>query len=636
MENNIQNQIMFHFSGDGLIFFCKSNQYYKNVSLKYEEIMTIYNTLNSNSQFQNLENKICYQACCLYLLTKYDEKHKNEFCQKIISTLSIKQNPINDTYLFLIFNCIDFDENFIHSDKKRLNFLLKYLERFSSLKKTKENYLLYKYYRGILYFRIGNIEEALNESFGIIGKLSEEQDKMTKFMEFIKLKNELFQIRINEAYNDQNHLKENYILLKEVYEKVKNENPFLALKLGFDLYNNLYIQGLYNDCISILQQMHQIIKNYERKGIPPKKLLRFSLSIFCRYGFLGILLSNKQLVDISINEISNGLRLLKDDKNNKKIMSIFKAYHFALMLIKLNCGIYIDQVRELANIFMKEFILDKFNNEGRYLGDNYCINNQNVNQCIINLNSINNNLDLSMNDKAQKIVDYYITNLSSPTKNLISHDAIFSFVIGIHDRIRAISEKYLDDNNQYNQEKYKYQMLTNSNYFWNFVNGNVDSEPLLKTDFFKSIIIKIFSCCAHIYYYNNDFQKILNSINSFENLSKKLNINENTPSYELVYKVKGDYYFKNNDYKSSIDCYNKSVNKMNDKNPKKPLVFFNLGVLYYYSGDKNSAIENMKKSCDYFRKVDDEKSSFEFHKRNKILTKKYNLAQYIIKEIQNN
>jgi len=630
------NQIMFHFSEDGLIFFCKSNEYYGNESLKFEEINTIYNSLNSNPQLQNLPNKICYQACCLYLLTKYDEKYKNEFCQKIISNLSIKQNPINDTYLFLIFNCIDFDENFIHSDKKRLNFLLKYLERFSNLKKTKENYILYKYYRGILYFRLGDLGETIKESFGIIGTIGDEKDKMTKFIEFIQLKNELFQIKMNEANNDPTQLKENYNLLKNVYEKVKNVNPFLALKLGFDLFNNLFKQGLYNECISILQQMYQIIKNFERKGIHPKKLLRFSLSIFCRYGFLGLLLANKQFVDFAINEMNNGLLLIKDDRNIKKIMAIFKAYTFALTLIKLNCDIYVELPREIANIFIKEFILDKFNNEGRYLGDSYCINNQNINQCIINLNSINNNLDLSMNDKSQKIIDYYISKIASPSKNLISHDSVFTFIIGIHDRIRYLSEKYLTDGNQYNQEKFKYQILTNSSYFWNYINGNADSEPLLKTEFFKSIIIKIFSCCSHIYYYNKDFKQIASSINNFDNLSKKLNINENTPSYELVFKVKGDYYFKNNDYKSSIDCYNKTIRKMNDKNPKKSIVFFNLGVLYYYTGDKNSAIENMKIAADYFKKYNEEKSSFEFHKRNNMMMKKHNLALYIIKQIQNN
>ena len=633
MENNIMNQIMYYFSKDGLIFFCKSNEYNKSKPLKFDEIMCIYNTLESNPQFQNLENRICYLSCSLYLLTKYDEKYTTTFCQKIMSNLSMKQNPINDTYLFLIYNCIDFDENFLHSDKKRLGFLLKYLERFSSLEKTKDNYLLYKYYREILNFRLGNIEEALKDSNGIIVTIEEENEK-TKYLQFIQLKNELFQIKLNEASKDRQQLKENYILLNSVYEKVKNENNFLALKLGFSIYNNLYCQNSYSECVPVLNQMHQIIKNYERQGVNPKKFLRFSLSIFSRLGFIGLLLANKQLVDFAINEMSKGLLLLKDDRNNKKAMTILKAYSFTVTLLKLNCNICVEEIREISNLFNKEFILDKFNDDGKYLYDGYCINKSNVNQCLINLNAMNNNLDLSVNDKAQKIVDFYISLVTKPGKNLLSNDAIFTFVVGLHDKIRYLSEKFLVDKNDYNKEKYKTQILLNSNYFWNFINTNMDSEPLLKTDFFKSIIIKIFSCCVHIYYINNNFDKITNSINHFDDLSRKLNISENTPSYELIYKLKGDYYFKKNDFKSAISFYNNSINKMNDKNPKKPVIYFNLGVMYYHLGNKNSAIDYMTKSADYFKKVNDEKSTFEFHKRNEMLMKKRNLINYIIKEIQ--
>ena len=636
MENNIMNQIMLHFSQDGLIFFCKLNEYYKVKSLKNDEIMSIYNALDSNPQFNELENKICYLSCCLYLLTKQDEKNITIFCQKIISKLSTKINPINDTFLFLIFNCIDFDEHFIHSDKKKLNFLLKYLERFSSLKKTKENYLLYRYYRQILQFRLGNIEDASNESIGITMSIEEEKDKMTKFLEFIKLKNELFQIRLNETSKDINILKDNYNLLKRVFEKVKSDNPFLALKLGFSIYNNLFYQNYYKECEAILQQMYQIIKNYKTQGIHPKKILRFSLSVYCRFGFIGLILSNKQIIDFAINEKNNGLLLIKDDINHKKTMSVFKAYTFSLTLLKLNSNIYVEMPKEISNIFMKEFIIDKFNKEGKYIGDSYCINNQNINQCIINLNVLNNNLDISINDKAQKIIDYYISNISSPEKNIISHDAVFTFIIGFYDRIRYISEKYLVDKNQYNQEKYKTKMLLNFKFFWNYINNNVDSEPLLKTEIIKSIIIKIFSCCVHIYYYNKNYNKITNSIQKFDELSIKLGINENTPSYELVYKVKGDYYYKKSDYKTSIDFYNKIIKNMNDKNLKLPVIYFNLGVLYYFTGDKKSSIDYFEKSAEYFIKVNEEKSTFEFHKRNNILNKKYNLAKYIIKQIQNN
>ena len=629
------NQINYNFSQDGLIFICKKNEYYKNKSLKFEEILCILNALESNIQFKNLGNRICYISCCLYLLTRYDEKYISEFSKKIIGSLNLKENPLNDTYLFLIFNCIDFDENFLHSNNKRLQFLHKYLERFAEVKKTKQNYLLYKYYKALLLFRMGNTEEALNESFGIVMSIDEDKNKMTKELDFIKLKNNLFQIKVNESNNNLNQLRDNFTLLKDVYERVKNENPFLSLKIGLDIYNNLYNQNLFNDCIKILDEMNQIIKNYERQNANPKKLLRFKLSIFCRYGLIGLLLSNKEYVDFAINEMNIALKLIGNDLNNKKTTSIFRVYFFAWALLKMNSNVYVDCHKKIADGFTKEFVSNKFN-EGKYVTDNYLITNNNINQCIINLNSINRNLDISMNDKAQKIINYYIQNVPIPGKNLNIHDAVFTFIIGLHDRIRYYSESYLTVSNKYNQEKYKYQILSNSNHFWNYINQYADAEPLLKTDFFKSIIIKIYSCCSHVYYYNKEYNKISSNISYFDNLSQKLNINENTPSYELVWKVKGDYYYKSNDYNSAISCYQKSANIMNDKNPKKPVLYFNLGVLYYYTGDKRLSIENLQKAGEYFKKAEEEKTTFDFHKRNHNLTKKYNLTQYFIKEIQNN
>jgi len=366
-----------------------------------------------------------------------------------------------------------------------------------------------------------------------------------------------------------------------------------------------------------------------------KKLLRFKLSIFCRYGLIGLLLSNKEYVDFAINEMNIALKLIGNDLNNKKTASIFRVYFFAWALLKMNSNVYVDCHKKIADGFTKEFVSNKFN-EGKYVTDNYLITNNNINQCIINLNSINRNLDISMNDKAQKIINYYIQNVPIPGKNLNIHDAVFTFIIGLHDRIRYYSESYLTVSNKYNQEKYKYQILSNSNHFWNYINQYADIEPLLKTDFFKSIIIKIYSCCSHVYYYNKEYNKISSNISYFDNLCQKLNINENTPSYELVWKVKGDYYYKSNDYNSAISCYQKSANIMNDKNPKKPVLYFNLGVLYYYTGDKRLSIENLQKAGEYFKKAEEEKTTFDFHKRNHNLTKKYNLTQYFIKEIQNN
>ena len=75
---------------------------------------------------------------------------------------------------------------------------------------------------------------------------------------------------------------------------------------------------------------------------------------------------------------------------------------------------------------------------------------------------------------------------------------------------------------------------------------------------------------------------------------------------------------------------------MNNKNPKKAIIFFNLGVLYYYNNDKVRSIENFKNAAASFKLSEDEKYSFEFHKRNNMITKKINLTNALINKIQAN
>ena len=381
--------------------------------------------------------------------------------------------------------------------------------------------------------------------------------------------------------------------------------------------------------------MYQIIQTYIKQGVNPKKILRFTLSVLCRYGFIGLLLFNKQYVEFALNEMKNSLLLIVENINHKKAMLIFKAYTFALTLIKLDCNIYVEQPQNIFNSFNKEFIIYKVNDEGKYFGDNYYVNNENINQCIINLNSMSNWLDNSLEQKTQNILEYYLTNAATG-KMIINQDTIFTYILGLYDRIRILSEKYLTETGKKNQEIYKFTILNLCDNFWSFINSISDSEPLIRTEFYKSIIIKIYSCYIHIYEINKEFNKMPSIMSSFENLSRKLHIYENTPSYELVFKVKADYYFRCNDYQTALNYYSKSAGKMREKNPKKSTIYFNLGVLYYYLKDKNNAINYMQKAADHFQMINEERSSYNFHKRNNILAKKSNLARYVIKQIQNN
>ena len=643
MESELKNSLTTYFGEYGLIFYNKLNEYYKVPLPQKEVIKNIYDSLDANPQYQNFPNRINYIACCIYYLSRTDESYKEIFCRKIISGLSIKTNPIDDIYLSLIFNCIDFDENFLHSEPHRLLFLSKYLQKFSDYNKEESISLLYKYYNSILNYRIGKVEEALEECNGIIGKI--DVNNSDKIINFIKLKTQIFLAKIYEenfSSNGIETLQENSSLLKDIYDRAMNENRFLALKIGFYLFHNSYNRNQYQECIEILEQMLKILKEYEKQGVSQKKMSRFFLSIYCRFGLIGLILTNKNYINISIEGMKSQLLLLQEGLKIKKIRQIFKAYTFSLNILKLNVGIYVEQPRQIGENFTSEFLKPNNNNNANMSNnnnkkdDNFCITKEIKEQSIINFNAMNNNMNVEINEKAYKIVDDYLLKINNPEKNFISNDVLFTFVIGLYDKVRYNIEQYLTEKNQNNENMYKNQIISICETFWNFVNSYAERLPLLKTNIFKTIIVKLFSSCSHIYFINKDFNKIKQIITYFDKLSNAFNINENTPSFELALKVKGDFYFSQNDYSSSIACYTQSVELMHEINPKKAIVYFNLGVLCYYNNDKQGAIENLQKAAIYFKKSGDEKYSFEFHKRNNILTKKINLTNALIKKIQEN
>ena len=639
MENDLKNTLNTYFGEYGLIFYSKLNEYYKVPLPNNESIKNIFDSLNINQENENYPNKLNYIACCLYLLSRKDESYKGVFCKNIISTLNIKTNPVNDIYLALIYNCIDFDENFLHSEPKNLYYLSKYLQKFSEYNKEESISLLYKYYNSILLYRTGKIEDALNECNGIIGKIN--INNSDKIINFIKLKAQIFLAKIYEEnleIGGVTKLQENSSLLKDIYDRTINENPFLALKIGFLIFHNSYNRNQYEECVQILEQMLNILKQYENQGVPQKKMSRFYLSIYCRFGIIGLILTNKNYISMAIEGMKAQLLLLQEGLKIKKIRQIFKAYTFSLNILKMNVGLYVEQPGKIGENFTSEFLKqsNNINNNSSIKDDNFCINKEIKEQSIINYNAMNNNMNIEINETAIKLVDEYLSRINNPKNNFVSNDTLFTFVIGLYDKVRFNIEQFLKEKNQNNENKYKNQIVSLCETFWSFLNKYVEVLPLLRTNIFKTIIIKLFSSCSHIYFINKEFNKINQIMNYFDKLSNELNINENTPSYELALKVKGDLYFSQNDYNNSISYYKQSAKIMHDVNPKKAIVYFNLGVLYYYINDKLGAVENFQKAIAYFKRSEEEKYSFEVHKRNNVLTKKINLTNALIKRIQEN
>jgi tetratricopeptide (TPR) repeat protein len=298
-----------HFGPDGLIMYGKSCDYYNINQVTIEDIKMYYDLLRSNEPLPNYIRKLPHIACSLYFLAKNNPVYEKTFTTNLISKLNNK-DEVNDTNLFLIYNIIEFNERYLHSTGNRLKFLLNYLERFDNLKKTVENYLLFKYYRGLIKYHLGEISEAYNEYLEIIIGYEDYVTKKTNYSEFIRLKNNLLKVQLDLTKHVKEEYYEQYCFMKELYDKIKLQNKALGVKLGFCLYEILCRQNKFHECIPLLKEMKKTLKNEALSGAKMKISIDYNLAIINRIGFISVLIGDTKSTEYSIKKLNKVLEII--------------------------------------------------------------------------------------------------------------------------------------------------------------------------------------------------------------------------------------------------------------------------------------------------------------------------------------
>ena len=105
--------------------YSKSCDYYSTNQILLSDIQMFYELLKSNEylpQFNNI-SRWPYISCCLYYLSKNDNKYVTIFTKDIIQKLS-RKDEVNDNNLYLIFNIIEFDQRYLQSKSEKLQFRL--------------------------------------------------------------------------------------------------------------------------------------------------------------------------------------------------------------------------------------------------------------------------------------------------------------------------------------------------------------------------------------------------------------------------------------------------------------------------------------------------------------------------------
>ena len=634
-NNNIHDiipKIKSHFGDEFLLMYCKSCDYYQINPINIQDIEKYYKYLMNNQEKRNENNNLNEISCCLYYLSHNNKNYQEEFHSYIIERLDIGSDPINDETLVLIYNIIEFDEQYLKSDRMKLEYLLNYLERFSIFLKSRTNFLLFKYYRGCLKLNLGDYESANLEYLEFVSGYTDEiinANKESKYTTFIKLKNDLLNIRISKVTQGDD-INQTRIILKNLFDKTKNENQVLSMKIGFELYDIYLKNNKYKECNDILYDMRSILKNRLLTGIKLNSSIDFYLAIVSRIGFIGTLINDKPSIETCIKKISKSFPIFKNfNSSNKEKGIIFKnAYSFLLTTLKINNKEKVSNLKETADNFKSHFLPD-LNKIQKKEFNNFIINGSNFYDIIVNLNIINKT-DQEMKNFWEKEIYNPMLNTITQNKSL-QQNSVITFILSVHNLINQYSESYSYDQNK-NKDIYKKNIIDLTEKTLTFVKKFCSDEFIFQTEFIKGALINIISSYAHAFLYNKDYNKIKNIINTINELNKTLKFNEQTPNYELLCKLKGDFWLFSSfkDIKSSLSYYEKAINLLPKNHPKKPIVLFNMGYCHYLDKNKEKAVEYLNKCINEFNNVEKNHSCFEFYHRANVINKKIKVAQKMI------
>ena len=631
MYNRLISKMTNYFSEVGFIFYSKACDYSGIYEITKDDIFMYYNLLKSKEIY--LPEKISknnHLACCLFYLAKENASYREEFIDKYLRNGEFNNLAINEANLIFIFNIIEFDKTYLNSPKDHIQFLYQLLKSFSNYPTNFQNFLLYKYYRGYLKFKMGEYENTNKEYFEIISEMSENKDQ-NFLVKYIKLKNNLLKVNLYHIYKKSTKADYNeyWQFLNELFDEVKKTNKILAIKIGFDLFSS-YFQGKnYAECIPLLLEMKKLLKKQLLKGSTMKNGIDYYLAIASRLGYIGLLLDDQRAMNSAIKKIRKTLNIIQNDQDNEKIKNLKKVYNFVLAILEIGLTKKTDfNILLLSSEFQNTF-LPGFNTSN----SSNIINEQNKDSIIIDFKIINN-----MNDAITKNAKIILNkNVSEMQNEDFSNPKILLFIFAVHDKINRYCESYISDKNEKMRVFYKSKIIDYYDGTHNIINKIIDKGPsdsiIYKAKYIKSAIIDIYFAYTQIFIYEKNMNQVKYAMNEFDKLKKALSIEENIPAYALVNKVKGDYWLYQKDFKAAFFYYEKALSLFEKNNPKIPTVLFNCGCAYYFNGNKNKAKEYLNKCINEYNSTILERKFFGYNPDTRSINDKINAAKRLLNQL---
>ena len=147
------------------------------------------------------------------------------------------------------------------------------------------------------------------------------------------------------------------------------------------------------------------------------------------------------------------------------------------------------------------------------------------------------------------------------------------------------------------------------------------------------MIIEILSAYSHIFIYDKNLDQIRRSINTMDDLKKKLKIEDNMPACALINKIKGDFWLYKKDFKAAILYYENALKLFENNDPKVPPCMFNLGSAYFFNGNKSKANEYLNRCISEYNNLAMQKNIFGFTPDIESISKKINAAKKLLSQL---
>ena len=604
MYDDIISKMTTHFSEIGSILYSKAYDFFKKDPISPEEIETYYDLLCSDEIISQNINRRNHQMCCLFYLSKDDNNYIDIFVEKYIGSIELNSLEINSENLIMVFNIIEFDKIYLKSNYSSFEFLYTMQKKFANFETDYQNYIIYKYYRGYLKFKLGDKTQANKEYLELLSEVQESDNIM---MKYIKILNSLLKVQMNSVNLDRTRAEiyENIQFLEDLFTNMSSLNKVISLKLGFELFSAYIEYKEYNKCIKHLLMMKKILKKDILRGSSLKNGIDYYLAIASRIGYIGVLLNDKVLIEKAIKKIKKALELIGKNTDDKKINDLFQAYKFVISILEICLNQKTENNILLLSKEFKRILLPDLKSNAYH---NDIVNKDNKESIIINFKIIDNEYQNDIHNCSKSILEKSYKELKE-RKNVDTTNFII-FLSAYHDKIYRYSERYIaskkDNGNKNTNANNDYAAKIKKKFLIveDIIEKYID-DPFLQTEYAKILIIEIYSAYANILFEekdDNNLQKIIKNImdDQKSNLRRKLKIDKNISAYGLWLKIKGDYYLRKKHYDAACASYKEALETLEKNHPKIPLILFNYGCAFYFMKNTKKAIEYLQKSINSF------------------------------------